>query len=103
MTAHNPLAGEEVLGARAYRVLFALGSLPLASVAVLYLINHLNAGTVLWDVKDVPGVHELVWIMSFVSFYFLYPSTFNLLEVRHVSLGWHHNGNDRAAMYNGQE
>lgn len=25
-------------------------------------------------------MHELVWALSFVSFYFLYPSTFNILE-----------------------
>lgn len=30
------------------------------------------------------GVHELVWVLSFVSFYFLYPSTFNLLEIAAV-------------------
>ena len=29
----------------------------------------------------MPGVHEAVWSLSFVSFIFLYPSTFNLLEV----------------------
>lgn len=32
-------------------------------------------------VQGVPGVRNLVWILSFVSFLFLYPSTFNLLEV----------------------
>lgn len=31
--------------------------------------------------RGVPGVHSLVWILNFVSFYFLYPSTFNILEV----------------------
>lgn len=29
-------------------------------------------------------MHEAVWIMSLVSFFFLYPSTFNLLEVAAV-------------------
>jgi zeta-carotene isomerase len=29
-------------------------------------------------------VHEFVWILSFLSFYFLYPSTFNLLEIAAV-------------------
>lgn len=29
-------------------------------------------------------MHELVWIMNFISFYFLYPSTFNILEVAAV-------------------
>lgn len=33
-------AGEQIIGARAYRVLFALGSLPLATVALVYFINH---------------------------------------------------------------
>jgi len=30
------------------------------------------------------GVHEFVWIISFISFLFLYPSTFNLLEIAAV-------------------
>ena len=34
------------------------------------------------SLSQVPGVHEFCWIMSFVSFWFRYPSTFNLLEVR---------------------
>lgn len=29
----------------------------------------------------VPGVHDVCWVTSFISFLFLYPSTFNLLEV----------------------
>ncbi len=48
-------------------------------------------GTPLWDVRGVPGVHDLVWVLNFISFYFLYPSTFNILEVgvEHVWLaGW---------------
>jgi len=32
--------------------------------------------------RGMPGVHELVWTLNFLSFYFLYPSTFNILEVR---------------------
>lgn len=39
-------------------------------------------GTPLWDVRGMTGVHELVWGLNFLSFYFLYPSTFNILEVR---------------------
>lgn len=30
------------------------------------------------------GMHELVWVLSFLSFFFLYPSTFNLLEIAAV-------------------
>lgn len=33
----------------------------------------------------IPGVHDACWITSFLSFVFLYPSTFNLLEVRRDS------------------
>jgi zeta-carotene isomerase len=79
----RPLA-EPVVGARAWRVLFALVSLPLATSAIVFFINHRYDGSPLWDVRGVPGVHELVWITSLVSFFFLYPSTFNLLEVAAV-------------------
>lgn len=77
-------AGEEIIGPRAYRVLFALASLPLAIAAVVYFINHRYDGAPLWNIRGLPGVHEAVWISSFVSFYFLYPSTFNILEVAAV-------------------
>jgi zeta-carotene isomerase len=50
----------------------------------VYFINHRSDGLQLWQVQTVPGVHELVWVVSFVSFFFLYPSTFNLLEVAAV-------------------
>jgi zeta-carotene isomerase len=56
--------------------------LPLALLAVVYFINHRYDGTALWDLRDVPGLHAAVWLTTFVSFFFLYPSTFNLLEVR---------------------
>jgi zeta-carotene isomerase len=76
--------GEELMGARAYRVMFALISLPLAIAAVVFFINHRYDGTALWNIRGLPGVHEAVWFLSFVSFYFLYPSTFNILEVAAV-------------------
>jgi len=88
--AHSGLAGlrsrgEALIGARAYRVLFGLVSLPLALVAVVFFINHRYDGAPLWDLRGVPGVHEFVWVTTFVSFFFLYPSTFNLLEVAAVA------------------
>lgn len=76
--------GEQLIGPRAFRVIFALLSLPLAAVTVGYFINHRYQGTQLWMVQDVPGIRPLVWILNFVSFWFLYPSTFNLLEVAAV-------------------
>lgn len=77
-------AGEKLMGERAFRVLFAGLSLPLAVSAVVYFIDHRYDGTQLWQVRDFPGMHEFVWAMSFISFFFLYPSTFNLLEVAAV-------------------
>eukprot|EP00803_Ostreobium_quekettii_P010293 evm.model.scf_1207.7 EVM.evm.TU.scf_1207.7 scf_1207:38573-45062(-) len=87
--AHSGLAGlrpygEKVIGARGYRVLFGVVSLPLAVVTVVYFINHRYQGSQLWMLQDVPGIRQLVWVLSFVSFLFLYPSTFNLLEVAAV-------------------
>lgn len=111
---------EKVIGERAYRVLFAGLSLPLAVSTVVsffpnfllnaqglsvldnylhisfkliqtnfpvmqvYFINHRYDGLQLWQVQSVPGVHQLVWFANFISFFFLYPSTFNLLEVAAV-------------------
>jgi hypothetical protein len=77
-------SGEGVIGARAWRVLFAGISLPLATVAVFYFINHRYDGAALWNIRGVAGVHPTLWLANFVSFLFLYPSTFNLLEVAAV-------------------
>lgn len=89
-TVHSGLAalrsrGERVIGARGYRVLFALASLPLAVVLVIYFFNHRYDGVQLWQVQGVPGVRATVWILSAVSFLFLYPATFNLLEVAAIA------------------
>lgn len=51
----------------------------------VYFINHRYDGVQLWQLQGVvPGLHELIWFSNFVSFFFLYPSTFNLLEVAAV-------------------
>jgi len=74
-------AGEQLIGARAFRVIFAAISLPLATLALVHFINHRYDGLPLWNLRGQPFVHETVWIFNFISFLFLYPSTFNLLEV----------------------
>jgi len=84
--AHSGLAGlrpyaEEIFGARAWRVVFAVVSLPLALSCISYFVNHSHEGVQLWNLRDVPGLHSACWIANFISFIFLYPSTFNLLEV----------------------
>ncbi|UBF26570.1 hypothetical protein K9N68_00720 [Kovacikia minuta CCNUW1] len=84
--AHSGLAalrhwGEKQIGARLYRVLFALISLPLATVLIIYFFNHRYDGLQLWQMQAVPGVKPAVWLLSAISFLFLYPATFNLLEI----------------------
>lgn len=73
--------GEEIVGAKAWRYIFAYPSLALAFTSIVYFINHRYDGTQLWDIRLVPGVHDAVWLTSLISFFFLYPSTFNLLEI----------------------
>lgn len=87
--AHSGLAamrprGEKLMGVRLYRVLFALVSLPLAVVLIVYFFNHRYDGWQLWQVQDVAAVKPLVWVLSAISFFFLYPATFNLLEIAAV-------------------
>lgn len=87
--AHSGLAAlrpwaEKRIGARLYRVLFALVSLPLATILIIYFFNHRYDGAQLWQVQGIPGIEPLVWGLSAVSFLFLYPATFNLLEIAAV-------------------
>ena len=87
--AHSGLAalrswGEAKIGARLYRIIFALVSIPFATVLIIYFINHRYDGLQLWQIQGIPGIKILVWILSAISFIFLYPATFNLLEVAAV-------------------
>lgn len=87
--AHSGLAAlrmsaEKRLGARLYRVIFATVSLSLAVPMIIYFFNHRYDGLQLWNVQGVPGVGAIVWGLSALSFLFLYPATFNLLEIAAV-------------------
>lgn len=84
--AHSGLAalrprGEILIGARLYRVLFALVSLPLAVVLIIYFFNHRYDGLQLWQLQGFAAVKPIVWGLSAISFFFLYPATFNLIEI----------------------
>jgi uncharacterized membrane protein len=84
--AHSGLAAlrfraEQWMGPRAYRVIFAILSISLAVVLIAYFLNHRYDGVQLWQVQGVPGIKPLVWSLSALSFGFLYPATFNLLEI----------------------
>ncbi len=73
--------GESKIGARLYRILFAAASIPYATALIIYFFNHRYDGWQLWQVQAVPGVKTFVWVASAISFLFLYPATFNLLEI----------------------
>jgi len=72
---------EKQIGPRLYRVFFALLSLPLAVILIVYFINHRYDGWQLWQLQGMPGIKAVVWVLSAISFLFLYPATFNLLEI----------------------
>jgi len=87
--AHSGLAalrpfGEKYVGPRLYRVFFALVSIPFATTLIIYFINHRYDGLQLWNLQGVPGIQSVVWVLSAISFIFLYPATFNLLEIAAV-------------------
>lgn len=84
--AHSGLAalrpwGESKIGARLYRVFFALVSIPFATILIIYFFNHRYDGLILWQIQGIPFIKPLVWSLSAISFIFLYPATFNLLEI----------------------
>ncbi|MBD2483178.1 MULTISPECIES: NnrU family protein [Planktothrix] len=88
--AHSGLAalrpwGEGKIGPRFYRILFALVSIPFATILIIYFFNHRYDGLQLWSVQDVPVVKPIVWVLSAISFIFLYPATFNLLEIAAIA------------------
>merc|ERR1711965_535957 len=72
---------EAVIGARAWRVLFASASIPSAVVVIGWFLAHRYDGLRLWNLQGVPGTIPLMWIGTAVSFLFLYPATYNLLEI----------------------
>ncbi|MEM7579560.1 MAG: NnrU family protein [Mastigocoleus sp.] len=76
---------ETIIGVRLYRILFALASLSLAVVLIIYFFNHRYDGLQLWQIQGMPGVKLTVWVLSAISFIFLYPATFNLLEVAAIA------------------
>ena len=72
---------EAVIGARAWRLIFAAASIPSAVVVIGWFLAHRYDGVRLLNLQGVPGVIPLVWIGTAISFLFLYPATYNLLEI----------------------
>lgn len=76
--------GEKIVGARAWRVIFAFPSLCLAYSWITYFIAHAHDGYRFYDLSGVGAAHGVAWSVNFLSFFFLYPSVFNLKEVAAV-------------------
>ncbi len=72
---------EQRIGARAWRLLFAGASIPSAVVVVGYFLVHRYDGIRLWNLQDRPWIVPVVWTGTAISFFFLYPATYNLLEI----------------------
>ncbi len=80
LAALRPWA-ESKVGPRIYRIFFALCSLPSALILILFFLSHRYEGLIFWQLQNVAIVKPLVWLLSAISFIFLYPATFNLLEI----------------------
>jgi uncharacterized membrane protein len=73
--------GAERIGERAWRLLFAAVSIPSAVVVIGYFLAHRYDGIRLWNLQDQPWIVPVVWAGTAISFLFLYPATYNLLEI----------------------
>ena len=72
---------EAKIGARAWRLVFAALSIPSAVVVIAYFLAHRYDGIRIWNLQGVPGMVPSIWVVTAISFLFLYPATYNLLEI----------------------
>jgi len=75
---------EDLMGPRLWRLCFVSLSLPSAVILISYFLAHRYDGIRLWNVQGNSYVFVLVWILTAISFLFLYPATYNLLEIPSV-------------------
>ena len=75
---------EAYIGPRLWRLFFVSLSLPSAVVLISYFLAHRYDGIRLWNFQGNYYVFLLVWILTAISFLFLYPATYNLLEIPSV-------------------
>ena len=75
---------ESIMGPRLWRLCFVSLSLPSAVVLISYFLAHRYDGIRLWNVQGNNFVFLLVWFLTAISFLFLYPATYNLLEIPSV-------------------
>ena len=72
---------ESIVGARIWRLIFATASISSAFVLIGYFISHRYDGIRLWNLQGIPWVIPIIWTLTAISFFFLYPATYNLLEI----------------------
>ena len=75
---------EDLIGARLWRLFFVSLSLPSAVILISYFLAHRYDGIRLWNFQGNSYVFLLVWFLTAISFLFLYPATYNLLEIPSV-------------------
>ena len=75
---------ESIMGARLWRLCFVSLSLPSAIILISYFLSHSYDGIRLWNFQGNSFVFFLVWFLTAISFLFLYPATYNLLEIPSV-------------------
>ena len=72
---------EAKIGPRLWRLLFVSLSLPSALILISYFLAHRYDGIRLWNLQGNNFIFYLVWVLTAISFLFLYPATYNLLEI----------------------
>ncbi|MDX1917821.1 MAG: NnrU family protein [Candidatus Caenarcaniphilales bacterium] len=84
--AHSGMAAlrpalERYLPPRVYRWIFVLVSFGIAIPWLIYLVNHRYDGIVFFDWHESDFAHLIVFVLSTLAFFFLYPGTFHFLEI----------------------
>ena len=75
---------EVIMGPRLWRLIFVSFSLPSALILIGYFLTHRYDGIRLWNLQGNVFVFYIVWALTAISFIFLYPATYNLLEIPSV-------------------
>ena len=75
---------ELIMGPRLWRLIFVSLSLPSAIILIGYFLTHRYDGIRLWNLQGNTFVFYIVWVLTAISFIFLYPATYNLLEIPSV-------------------
>ena len=75
---------ELIIGPRLWRLVFVSFSLPSAIILIGYFLTHRYDGIRLWNLQGNNFIFYIVWGLTAISFIFLYPATYNLLEIPSV-------------------